>query len=176
VRGRADADRLSRFMSALGRAAEADARVYFTGGATAVLLGWRPSTLDADIRIVPDSDPLLRAIPRLKEELQLNVELACPSDFIPELPGWAERSPFIRRDGKVSFHHYDFYAQALSKIERGHRQDRADVREMLARGLVQPARLRELFADVEPMLYRYPALNTATFKAAVEEAIRTASA
>jgi hypothetical protein len=104
------------------------------------------------------------------------VELASPSDFIPELPGWAERSPFIRREGKVSFHHYDFYAQALSKIERGHRQDRADVREMLARGLVQPARLRELFADVEPMLYRYPALNTATFKAAVEEAIRTASA
>jgi hypothetical protein len=168
VRGRADADRLSRFMSALGRAAEADARVYFTGGATAVLLGWRPSTLDADIRIVPDSDPLLRAIPRLKEELQLNVELACPSDFIPELPGWAERSPFIRRDGKVSFHHYDFYAQALSKIERAHTQDRADVREMLIRGLVKPARLRELFAAIEPQLYRYPAIKASSFRQAVE--------
>lgn len=159
-------------MSALGRAAEADARVYFTGGATAVLLGWRSSTLDADIRIVPDSDALLRAIPRLKEELQLNVELASPSDFIPELPGWAERSPFIRREGRVSFHHYDFYGQALSKIERGHHQDQADVREMLARGIVEAARLRELFAAIEPQLYRYPAINGGTFRAAVDAATR----
>ncbi|HET8647453.1 MAG TPA: DUF6036 family nucleotidyltransferase [Vicinamibacteria bacterium] len=172
MRARADAGRLGRFMAELGRAAEAEARVYFTGGATAVLEGWRESTLDADIRIVPDADALLRAIPRLKEELQLNVELASPSDFIPELPGWADRSPFIRRQGRVSFHHYDFYAQALAKIERGHAQDRGDVDEMLRRGRVHPERLRELFAAIEPQLYRYPAIDPARFRAAVEAATR----
>jgi hypothetical protein len=46
--------------------------VYLTGGATAVLLGWRESTIDADILIVPEQDSLYRALPRLKEELQLN--------------------------------------------------------------------------------------------------------
>jgi hypothetical protein len=55
VRARADVERLRRFMAALGREAASDTRVYFTGGATAVLLGWRASTLDADILVVPKS-------------------------------------------------------------------------------------------------------------------------
>jgi hypothetical protein len=49
----------------------------------------------------------------------LNVELAAPSDFIPVPDGWEERSPLIRREGKISFHHFDPVAQALSKAERG---------------------------------------------------------
>ena len=166
-----DAARLRAFMRALGAEADQEARVYFTGGATAVLLGWRPTTIDADIAIVPDSDRLLRALPRLKESLRMNVELASPAHFIPELPGWEERSPFIAREGKVSFHHYDLYSQALSKIERGHAQDRQDVAVMLQRGLVEPARVRELFAAIEPKLYRYPALDPASFRRAVEEAL-----
>jgi hypothetical protein len=62
-----DAQRLRRFMQALGAEADREGRVYFAGGATAVLLGWRPTTIDADISIVPDSDRLMRALPRLKE-------------------------------------------------------------------------------------------------------------
>ena len=42
-----DAPRLRRFMQELGAEADRDGRVYFTGGATAVLLGWRPTTIDA---------------------------------------------------------------------------------------------------------------------------------
>jgi hypothetical protein len=45
----ADADRIRRFMRALGSVADRDTHVYFTGGATAVLLGWRGSIIDADI-------------------------------------------------------------------------------------------------------------------------------
>lgn len=33
----------------------------------------------------------------------------------------------IAREGKLSFFHYDLYAQALAKIERCHSQDVADV-------------------------------------------------
>lgn len=166
-----DAARLRRFMQALGAEADREGRVYFAGGATAVLLGWRPATVDADISLFPESDRLLRALPGLKETLHMNVELASPAHFIPEVPGWEERSPFIAREGKLSFHHYDFYAQALAKIERGHARDRQDVREMLARGLVEPERLRELFAQIEPQLYRYPALDPPSFRRAVEEAL-----
>jgi hypothetical protein len=68
----------------------------------------------------------------------------------------------------VSFHHYDLYAQALAKIERGHVQDRADVAHMLAAGLVEPARLRALFDEVEPDLIRYPAVDGAGLRRAVE--------
>jgi uncharacterized nucleotidyltransferase DUF6036 len=103
------------------------------GGATAVLHGWRPTTIDVDLVMRPEDDTLLRAIPDLKEELQINVELASPLDFIPVPPGWEDRGTFICQMGRVRFFHFDLYAQALAKVERGHRQDLADVREMIGR-------------------------------------------
>jgi hypothetical protein len=169
-----DAERLRRFMRALGEAADRDTRVYFTGGATAVLLGWRAATIDADVLFVPESDRLYRAVAGLKDELRMNVEVASPAHFIPEVPGWQDRSPFIAREGRVSFHHYDLYAQALAKVERGHRQDREDVREMLGRGLVDRDRLRACYEQIEPQLHRYPAVDPASFRRALEEALATA--
>lgn len=174
MRSLTDQTRLRRFMRELGEAAAAFGRVYFTGGASAVLLAWRPTTIDIDLRLEPDQDTVLRAIAGLKDALDINVELAAPSDFIPELPGWRDRSPFIAREGKLDFHHYDFYAQCLSKIERGHASDGADVASMISSGLVAPARLAELFAAIEPQLYRYPALDPADFRRRVAAAVGSA--
>lgn len=168
----ADEARIRRLMSALSEETEQETRVYFAGGASAVLFGWRATTIDVDLRIVPESDRLLRAMPLLKESLELNIELASPADFIPEVPGWAERSHFIGKQGRLSFFHYDFYSQALAKIERGHAQDRDDVEEMLRRGLVEPARALEYFDEIEPELYRYPAIDPASFRRAVNSAIQ----
>jgi hypothetical protein len=173
MREAADLNRIRQFMRALGAEAHADARVYFTGGATAVLHGWRSSTLDIDVKIVPERDELFRAIPALKERLQVNVELASPVDFIPVMPDWEDRSPFVAREGRTSFHHFDLCAQALSKIERGHARDLDDVRRMLETGVVDGAELARYFARIEPELYRYPALDPASFRARVEAAIRT---
>jgi hypothetical protein len=47
VRALADAARIRAFMRALAQAARTPARLYFTGGATAVLHGWRASTVDS---------------------------------------------------------------------------------------------------------------------------------
>jgi hypothetical protein len=69
------------------------------------------------MRLEPDLDALLRALPALKNDLGVNIGLASPPDFIPELPGGRERSPFVFREGDVDVHHFDFYSQALSKIE-----------------------------------------------------------
>jgi hypothetical protein len=160
-------ERIRLFMRAFGAEADRDTRLYFTGGATAVLLGWRASTIVLDIKLEPDSDALLRAVPRLKERLAVNVELASPGDFIPELPAWRERSQFIAQEGRVTFLHYDFTAQALAKIERGHTQDLQDVREMLARGLTRREDLARRFAEIEPQLYRYPAIDPKSFDRAV---------
>lgn len=165
----ADAERIQRFMRTLGRDAEVEARVYFTGGATAVLLGWRPSTIDIDIKIVPEDDRLLRVIPRLKEILQVNVELASPSDFIPVRVGWDDRSPFISHEGNVSFYHFDLYAQALAKAERSHTQDLEDIREMIRRDLIDSALARDYFDGIEPDLFRFPAIDPKSFRRTVEE-------
>jgi hypothetical protein len=169
MRRLADSGRIERFMRELGRAARHEGRVYLTGGATAVLYGWRDSTIDVDVKLIPDSDELLREIPRLKAELDLNIELAAPSDFIPLPAGWEDRSPLIRKEGRLSFHHFDPIAQALAKAERGHAQDRLDVREMIESGLVDPAEARAQFTRIEPELYRFPAVDPGAFRAAVAE-------
>ncbi|MGH2349830.1 MAG: DUF6036 family nucleotidyltransferase [bacterium] len=172
----ADSDRIVRFMRAFGGEARDPVRVYFTGGATAVLFGWRASTIDIDIKVDPDDDRVLRILPHLKELLKTNVELASPADFIPVRPGWEERSPFIAQVDKVSFYHFDLYAQALAKVERSHAQDVEDIREMVARGLIDPAAAIRYFNAIEPELYRYPAIDPKSFRRAVEETFGSESA
>jgi hypothetical protein len=168
VRALTDRARLDRFMVALGRSTTAPARVFLTGGATAVLYGWRLSTVDVDLKLLPERDDLLRAIASLKDDLDINVELASPDAFIPVPPGWESRGAFIARHGAVDFHHFEFTAQALAKIERGHAQDREDVAAMLTRGLVTPAQLRATFAAITPDLFRYPAIDPSAFGRAIE--------
>jgi hypothetical protein len=172
MRELADAGRIRRLMGELGRESESDARVYFTGGATAVLYGWRQSTIDVDMKIVPELDSILRALPGLKEGLRVNVELASPADFIPVPSGWEDRSPFIARERKINFHHFDLYAQALAKVERGHAQDRDDVRAMIVRELIDPIRALGYFHSIESELYRFPALDPDAFRKAAEEIFR----
>lgn len=63
---------------------------------------------------------MFEAIARANEALHMNIELAAPDDFIPPLPDWRQRSVFVARHGEIDFLQYDFCAQALAKIERGH--------------------------------------------------------
>lgn len=169
MRERVSAEALDQFMKALGRAGRTNARIYFVGGATAVLLGWRETTIDVDLKLVPEVTDILQEFPRLKERLQINIELASPDDFIPALPGWEDRSEYIGREGKVDFFHYDFYAQALAKIERGHNTDIIDVQQMVERRLIEPSRLLELFSRIEDRLYKYPAIDAKSFRVRVEK-------
>jgi hypothetical protein len=167
-----DVARIREFAHRLGRVAPSRTRIYLTGGATAVLEGWRASTIDVDVRFEPESDALLRELVSLKERLGINVELASPPDFIPELPGWRERSPLVFRDGNVDVHHFDPYSQALSKIERAFAHDLADVQAMLDHGLIEPDRLAELYEAIEPDLFRYPAIDAAAFRRRLDDALR----
>ena len=162
---------LRAFMRELARLSHVEGRAYLTGGASAVLLGWRATTVDVDLKIIPDSGAVFAAIRDLKERLNINVEFASPDDFIPRLPEWRERSRFIAREETLDFYHYDFYSQCLSKIERGHRKDLADVRNMLSSGLVERGKLLALFEQIEPELLRYPAIDPADFRRAVETTI-----
>lgn len=161
-------ERLERFMTELGARVKSPARVYFTGGATAVLHGWRATTIDLDLKIVAAEDAVFRELPHLKEILSINIELAAPDNFIPELPGWDARSRFVARHGAVEFFEYDFYSQALSKIERGHERDLHDVDSMARQSLIEPKRLLELFRSIESQLFRFPAIDPPSFRRAVE--------
>jgi hypothetical protein len=67
VRERVDDARIRELARALGRVAQSPGRLYLTGGSTAVVEGWRSSTIDVDLRFEPESDELLRALPGLEE-------------------------------------------------------------------------------------------------------------
>lgn len=171
MRRLATAERIADFFRRLGREARQPTTAYVTGGTSAVLLGWRESTIDVDVKFVPDRGDLLRAIPRLKEELELNVELASPDDFIPVRPGWEERSPWQATEGLLTVRHFDLVAQALAKIERGHEQDLADVAAMIERSLVDRATVRATFEAIVADMVRYPAVDLAAFRRSVDGAL-----
>lgn len=163
---------LNEFMKGLAAAARSPGKVYFTGGTTALLLGFRDQTIDIDLKLDPEPAGAFEAIASLKQRLDLNVELASPTDFIPAAEGWRERSRHIASIGPVEFYHFDFSLQALAKLERGHVQDLRDAEDLVRAGHVSPEELRERFAQIEPALLRYPAVDAPQFKQKVEDFLR----
>src|SRR6266481_10152662 len=127
MRRKVTVETLKQFMRELAAAARSPGKIYFTGGATALLLGFRQQTIDIDLKLDPEPAGAFEAIAALKNRLNLNVELASPDDFIPPAADWRERSRPITSIGSVEFFHYDFSMQALAKLERGHTQDLEDV-------------------------------------------------
>jgi hypothetical protein len=172
MRSETDADKARRFMEALGARVAGAGRVYIAGGISAVLIGWRKATVDIDLKLDPEPAGAFGAIAQLKEQLDVNVELAAPDEFVPPVPGWRERSRFIACHGSVEYFHFDFQTQALSKISRGHSQDLKDATEMVARGLVSKRELESVFELIAPALERYPALDPDTLRAKLDEFVR----
>jgi hypothetical protein len=165
---------LKQFMQELAGAARTPGKVYLTGGATALLLGFRDQTIDIDLKLDPEPEGVFEAIARLKQRLNLNVELASPDDFLPASAHWRERSRHIASFGQVEFFHYDFVLQALAKLERGHAQDLDDVGSLLNGGYVTIDQLRKTLAEIEPGLLRYPAIDPQDFKKKVESFLSAA--
>lgn len=125
-----------------------------------MLIRWRASTIDVDLKFNPEPSGVFEALPKLKNSLDINIELAAPDDFVPALPGWKERSPWIETHNQVDFHHFDFYTQALSKIERNLSKDESDVAAMFEAGLVTPEKLISLVNELtDGQWLRYPTLE-----------------
>jgi hypothetical protein len=50
MRAETDREKIEKFMSALGERVGGPGRIYLTGGGTAVLYGWRETTIDLDLK------------------------------------------------------------------------------------------------------------------------------
>jgi hypothetical protein len=169
MRQNVSVEMLKKFMEELAASARSPGNVYFTGGATALLLGFRDQTIDIDVKLDPEPEGAFEAIAVLKNRLNLNVELASPDDFIPRAADWRERSRHIASLGPLQFFHYDFSLQALAKLERGHAQDLEDVASLVRGGYVTVEELKSRFAQIEPGLLRYPAIDPRQFKNKLDE-------
>ena len=157
-------------MRELARSAkrEESYRVYLVGGGTAVLEGWRESSIDADLYATQDD--IFRDVQAIKERLRLNIELVRPEDFVPPLAGSEGRHVFIETVGRVTFYHYDPFVQLLSKVVRGFARDLTDAKALVTSGMVQPDRFRQLVEDIPESVYsKYPRLSPQAVRAAVED-------
>lgn len=169
MRSKVTLEKLHKFFQRIGQAAKSPGTLYITGGATALLLGIRDQTVDIDIKFDPEPMAVFDAINNLKQDLDLNVELASPDQFVPPLPGWRERSVLISKEGPVEIRHYDFYAQALAKIERGFEQDILDVEALVRHKVIEPQSLLTKFDEIRDDLKKYPAINPHHFESKVRE-------
>lgn len=161
---------IEELMKELARSAPGNRsyRIFLVGGATAVHQGWRSSTIDADLH--SDREEVFGDIQEIKERLQLNIEFVRPEDFVPALKGSEERHLFIETVGRVSFYHYDPYAQLLSKVVRGFRRDLKDATSFIDSGLVEEERFRSLVREIPQASYaRYPSLSQAAVLQAVDD-------
>lgn len=161
---------LLNFFSEFSKSFKNPCKVYILGGASALLYRWRESTNDIDLKVLPDSEAY-QIISSVKNNLNINIELASPDNFIPELPDWQNRSLFIGRYGQVEYYHYDFYSQALSKIERGFERDILDVQAMFRLLLIEKDKLLQFFNEIEPKLIKFPAIDSKTFRKRIEDFI-----
>jgi len=158
---------IAAFMQAFGSAIRAYTSVYFSGGATAVLYNIRSSTIDIDLFFEPDNTECYQVLRRLKDTLNINLEIAAPHHFVPVLPGWRERSEFIEQIGSVSFYHYDLVSQIISKIQRGYEQDMSDATGFVTL-IPKQVKMLELMESVKEEYLRFPTVEFQELKFKVE--------
>ncbi|WP_050897209.1 hypothetical protein [Patulibacter medicamentivorans] len=87
-----DVERIRALAVVLSRATRTETVLYLTGGATAVIEGWRASTVDIDLRLEPDSDEVMKALVQAKRDLDINVESAS-AGLRAGASSWRDRSP-----------------------------------------------------------------------------------
>lgn len=164
-----DRERLENILELLGKSLDSKCRVYVTGGATALLYGWRDITIDLDFKVIPEPPKFYEIIAQVKNEGKVNLELATPDHFVPLLPGWETRSKYIDTYGKADFYHFDPYTQVLSKIERNHHRDQIDVENFIKSGLVTMDRLTDLFNEVKHECIKFPAIDLETLEERIKK-------
>ncbi len=157
-------------MNEFGRLVNIPVDVFFTGGATAVLLDVREMTADIDLKFDPDPNEVYIALQELKKTLNLNIELVSPADFVPALPNWRERSLFIAKHGQVSFYHFDLYTQVLSKLARGWENDERDVRAY-CKNAVDLNELLKLVEEIRNEFARFPRVEFEVVKSKITKLI-----
>lgn len=171
MRAKVTLSKLNQFMRELATRTRGPGSVYFTGGSTALLLGIRDQTLDVDIKIEPEPRGVFEAIAALKNEIDINIELASPDNFLPAPSEWRALAKPVATIGALSFFHYDFAMQVLSKIERGFPQDITDATALVDRGLTSIEELEERFAEIDHRLINYPSIQIEEFTARFQDFI-----
>ena len=155
LRQEVNRERISLLLREVGQRYHQPAQLHLAGGTSLVFEGYRERTLDVDLTLEVSAEgysQLVQALQEIMLALDMNIEEASPGDLIPLPAGYADRHEFIGCYGQVDVFHFDWYSNALSKIERGRQQDLADVVTMLQHGRIEWDRLASMFQEILPLM------------------------
>lgn len=150
MRPKVDKAAIDSFLNALGRVFRKPGRLYLAGGAALVHRGVSAgSTQDIHIEISGNNEgEMMDAIRQLIQQLNINIELASPRDFIPLPKHWMAQSQYVGRYGAVDVFYFDFNSIALSKMQRGSTLDINDVKLLLQQGVITLEGLDTAYKEV----------------------------
>ncbi len=147
---------IEHFLRRLGQLVHHPGRIYLVGGAALVhqqVRGLQATTMDIDLALeVTNEQEIETAIQQLKRDLDLNVELASPGDFIPLPASWQRQAQYIGRYGPLEMFYFDYYSLALSKIERGTERDLQDVELLGHQHLITREGLEAAYQEILPQM------------------------
>jgi hypothetical protein len=138
---------VEQFLQDLGRAVRGRGRMYLLGGAALVHARVRCKPTQ-DIGLVVTRGDLYQAARKVAQAMNIPIEFTSLSLWIPLPRQWETRSRYVGRYGKIDVFYLDFYAVALSKMNRGNDRDINDVKLLLQQGLLSLAGLDAAYGEV----------------------------
>ncbi len=155
---------VEQFLQELGRAFRGRGRIYLLGGAALVHAGVRCRPTQ-DIGLVVTRGDLYQAARKVAQVMNITLEFTSLSLWIPLPSQWEMMSRYVGRYGKIDVFYLDFYAVALSKMNRGNDRDINDVKLLLQQGLLSLAELDTDYGEVVANMGkgRYPRMDPQQF-------------
>jgi hypothetical protein len=138
---------VEQFLQDLGRAFRGRGRMYLLGGAALVHAGV-PCEPTQEIGLVVTRGDLYRAARKVAQAMNVAIEFTSLSLWIPLPSQWETMSRYVGRYGKIDVFYLDFYAVALSKMNRGNDRDIKDVKLLLQQELLSLAELDAAYEEV----------------------------
>jgi hypothetical protein len=138
---------VEQFLQELGRAYRGRGRMYLFGGAALVHAGVRCGPTQ-DIGLVVTRGDLYQAARKVAQAMNIAIEFTSLRLWIPLPSQWETMSRYVGRSGKIDVFYLDFYAVALSKMNRGNDRDIKDVKLLLQQGLLTLAELDAASGEV----------------------------
>jgi hypothetical protein len=138
---------VEQFLQDLGQAFRGRGRMYLLGGAALVHARVRCGPTQ-DIGLVVTRGDLYQAARKVAQAMSIAIEFTSPSLWIPLPSQWETMSRYVGRYGKIDVFYLDFYAIALSKMNRGNDRDIKDVKLLLQQGLLSLAELDAAYGEV----------------------------
>ena len=142
---------LHSILKILGERVPPESQLVLVGGSALILLGSPRPTMDIDF-VGDDIHPneLHRKIIQIAKELKIHIDLVPLDRFVPLPEGSEDRKIPIGQFGNLGVYIADPYSIALSKVDRGLKEDFDDLVFLIERNYISLEKLEQIIQTAMP--------------------------